>query len=111
MPRPGPRATRHSRGFDPTAPLLRSVDLHGAEAVIVWGYQTAATVTAWRVVKARGAAWRLSATLGRSHDYLLRQVGLSFNVPRRGGWFHWPLTRVVAVTAGTLTGELGPPEA
>src|SRR4030095_2616449 len=98
----GPRVRQPSRGFDPTAPLLRSVDLHGADAVIVWGYQTAATVTAWRVVKARGAAWRLSATLGRSHDYLLRQVGLSFHVPRRGGG-------VPSARMRRLAGPGGPP--
>lgn len=91
--------------------MFDRVALRGATASIVWGYQEAAAVGRWTIVRAdRGRPWTLSADLARSDPYRLRQRPLLFTAPRTGGFFCWPLLdfrvdrdrRVLTATVGPL---------
>jgi hypothetical protein len=99
-------------GFDRYSPLFRGVELRGVEGYINLAYHTAAVVQGWRVSHAYRGPWILTAPIVRADFYLLRQkVGLGFNAPRVGGWWHWPITAIeVGPEARMLTARLGPPE-
>lgn len=83
--------------------------MHGGEASISWAWHTAAVCRSWRIHKIKHGQWALSATFTRVDEFKLHQRPLLFNVPRKGGFWCWP---VVAVTLGpdSLTAQLGPPE-
>ena len=95
--------------------MFHELTLRGQAATIVYGYRTAAALTAWRVArrvdeKTNAWGWTLTATLGPQVDrFQLRQRGLLFTAPRRGGFWLWPV-RTVQVGERTLVAALEPPE-
>lgn len=96
--------------FLATSPLLRRVTLSGAEAVLTWGWHTAAVFRTWRITKdPNRPAWVLHGTVTRADRFKLQQRPLYFNAPRKGGYWCWP---VVAVSLGRddVTAQLGQPE-
>lgn len=92
--------------------LRGSTCLRGPSGSIVWGYRTAATLTAWTVTRDASsgrAAWTLRATIERGSAFELRQKGLHFATPRLGGFFVWEITEPPRVVNNTLTAKLTPP--
>lgn len=90
-------------------PLLRRVRLRGGEGVITWGYHTAAVLRAWTIAKTERERWTLTATMSRADAFMLKQRGLSFNAPRRGGYWQWPIVALTLTPTG-LVATLGQPE-
>lgn len=82
--------------------------LRGLEGALIYGYHTAAVLTAWTISR-RGGQWALSATLTRSHPLYVKQRPLTFNAPRKGGYWSWP---IVALSVGerSIQATLGQPE-
>lgn len=86
------------------------VTLHGLEAKVAWSYRTAAVCRSWTVQRSAQGFWTLSADVTRADPYQLRQQPLRFAIPRRGGWYTWPILTVSLVNT-RLAATLGPPEA
>jgi hypothetical protein len=89
--------------------LFKEIALHGGEATITWGWHTAAVCRDWRILKKEGADWVLTANLSRADAFTLRQRPLLFTVPRKGGFFVWPI-RTLTAGVSQLFATLGPPE-
>ena len=85
------------------------ITLRGAEATIVWGYHTAAVCRTWTIARTPEGGWTLNATLARADAFQLRQRGLKFTAPRKGGFFCWPVLSV-SLGATAVAAILGPPE-
>lgn len=88
--------------------MFGSLTLHGGAASIVWGYQPAVELQAWRILKVEGV-WTLTGTIARVNKFQARQAPLLFTAPRPGGFWAWP---IVALDLGdtNLRAQLGPPE-
>ena len=91
--------------------MFDSLTIHGGAGSLLWGYQVAVELTAWRIVriKAEGGQWMLTATIGRVDKFQARQTPLLFTAPRAGGYWAWP---IAALDLGetSLRAHLGPPE-
>ena len=82
----------------------------GGEATISWAWHTAAVCRTWRIHKSKKSGWSLVATVTRVDPFKLQQRPLLFNVPRKGGYWCWPV-KAVTVMGQQITAALGPMEA
>ena len=89
-----------------TGPGLR---LHGGEATISWAWHTAAVCSSWHMHRHQHG-WTVRAAVTRADAFKLHQRPLLFNVPRKGGYWCWPV-QTVTVEGAHLTAALGPMEA
>ena len=85
------------------------VTLRGVDGEVVWFYHSAAVCRSWTVHRSKQGYWTLSAQLKGADAFTLRQKGLLFKAPRKGGYFVWPVM-THAVVDHTLSATLGPPE-
>lgn len=90
--------------------MFDSLVLRGGEGAIVWSYHTAAVCKTWAVTKGNGGTWALSATVTRADPWKLRQTGLRFTAPRKGGFLTFPVLAVALVDASHVSATLGLPE-
>lgn len=96
--------------------MFNSVTINGPRGAILWGYQDAAVVGAWRIYYHRpdpthDGRWRLAARLTRVDKTLIRGRPLLFTAPRDKGRWCWPLDRdSIQIGDTTLIATLGPPE-
>jgi hypothetical protein len=90
--------------------MFHSITLHGAAASIVWGYQTAVDLRAWRIVRTK-QGWELTATTALVNPRCARKSPLYFTAPRKPGplWC-FPVIGELVITGTSLTAPLGPPE-
>lgn len=89
--------------------MFRQVTITGTEATLVLGFETAAVLGRWSIVKDPKKGWQLAAVLTRADRYRVRQRGLLFTSPRLGGHFCWPV-RDLTITADSVLATLGPLE-
>jgi len=92
--------------------LFSSITLRGIRGRLVWGYRTAAELTAWSISRPEGpdAEWTLTAGIATVDRFQVLQRPLLFYAPRTGGshWC-WPIRRLY-LGDGRLVANLGPPE-
>jgi len=89
--------------------MFRSLQLHGAAATLVWGYQTAADLRGWRIVKDANG-WTLTATLASLNAYASRRTPLYFTAPRDQGRWCFRVAGELVITGTALTVPLADPE-
>lgn len=91
--------------------MFEALELHGAQATLLWGYRDVAGLRRWRIVKGP-QGWTLAATLAHANPFECAQGArykeLLFTAPRDKGRWCFPL---VDVSIGTteLRATLGPP--
>jgi len=92
--------------------VFKTLVVRGPSATIVWGYRTAAVVSAWTVRKdgsTTPAAWTLTGRVGSVSWFELKRTPLLFTAPRKGGFWTWPILEPPTISNGTVTAKLGPP--
>ena len=90
--------------------MFHSLTFHGGEATIAWSYHTAAVCRRWTLRRAAQGRWTLEASLQRADPFRLRQQPLRFAIPRKGGYYCFPVLNVT-LAEKSLTATLGPLEA
>jgi hypothetical protein len=91
--------------------MFDELEAHGGEATISWAWHTAAVFRTWRIHKSKTGPWSLVATATRVDTFKLQQRPLLFNVPRKGGYWCWPVKAVTVLAHNQITAALGPMEA
>jgi hypothetical protein len=90
--------------------LFHDVTLRGRAASLAWGWHTAARVTAWSLTRAKKSpTWVLSARAVELDPFKCRQPDLLFAVPRKGGYWVFPV-QSLTVQGTSITGTLGHPQ-
>lgn len=91
--------------------MFDRITIRGARASIVWGYRTAAALSAWTISK-EGPQWILRATCEGVDRFMVRQTTptLIFTAPRHYGQSCWPIVGDVQLSGMTLVATLGKPE-
>jgi hypothetical protein len=98
--------------------MLTNVRLRGTTGTITYGYQEAAVLRNWTIVRhepdaKHSGSWQLLAVFERVNKFSLRQRPLLFSAKREGltGLWCWPLdTASIQVGDKSLIATLGPPE-
>ena len=80
----------------------------GVVGSLKWGYQIAASLTAWTITK-NPDGWSLTATVVSSNTFWLAQQPLVFVAPHQDGSWRWP-TVALQITGALLSATLGPKE-
>ncbi len=89
--------------------MFKSITLHGQSASLLWGYHTAATLTAWKINRPENStAWTLTATVSKADAFQARQRPLLFTAPREDGRWCWEV-RELHMSERQLTATLGDP--
>jgi hypothetical protein len=90
--------------------------VRGVDARLLWGYSTAAALTAWTVSKPDdGGPWTLAATVVTSNTFALEagqrdpQHPLRFVVVTAKGIWRWPVV-TLQIAGASCTATLGPKE-
>jgi len=100
--------------------------LHGAGdgAAVTWGgYRTAVVLRTWRIGKAAktlsvqggvptigGESWTLNGTLAGKPDlFVAGRTPLILAVPRKGGFWTWPVVGPLTIRDNVVIATLGPP--
>lgn len=90
--------------------MFRELELHGAQATLLWGYRDVAGLRMWRITK--GPTWTLTATLAHANTFECAQGArykeLLFTAPRDKGRWCFPLVDV-SLGSTELRATLGPP--
>lgn len=87
--------------------MANSITFRGVAGSLLWGYRTAATLTAWRIAMEKNA-WKLTATVDRCDAFQARQRPLLFTAPRDKGRWCWEVQEI-HISDKQLTATLGPP--
>jgi hypothetical protein len=87
-----------------------ALELYGPRATLVWGYRPVATLTHWRIIKARN--WVLMATFDAADRWQCLQAAkyreLHLTYPRKGYRSCWEV-RDISLAGSELRAVLGPP--
>jgi hypothetical protein len=103
--------------------MFMRLNMHGGTAEILWGHRKAAVLSHWRVVKRHrtaamvggqvslgGEEWILTGTPARIESFYARQQPLLLAVPRKHGFFMWPIEKIEHLDTKQIRAKLGPPE-
>jgi hypothetical protein len=98
--------------------MLQNVRLRGNTGSITYGYQEAATLRSWTIVRhepdaKHDGSWQLLAVFDQVNKFRLRQRPLLFTAKRDGlkGLWCWPLaTASIQIGDTKLYAMLEPPE-
>jgi hypothetical protein len=91
--------------------MFDALRIHGTAASIVWGYHTAARLSAWSIARVKNE-WTLTATIATAEPFMLRRTSLLFTAPHEGarkGHWAWGIVSV-RIGGRSLVARLGPPE-
>jgi hypothetical protein len=84
--------------------MLRSFTLSGSEAVVRWGYHSAAVLGPWTLT-ADTTGGTVTAKVTTADGFKLAQPDLIFRVPRQTGSWDYPIHSLL-VADGTLTARV-----
>jgi hypothetical protein len=95
--------------------MFDGITFRGADATVVWGYQTAVALKSWAVrkhthPKTRQVSWKMVGTPARIDRVYARQTPLLLAVPRPGGHFLWPVVKIEHLGPSQIRAVLEPPE-
>lgn len=86
------------------------VRIRGVNGSIRWGYQTAATLSAWSIAPIKVAkTFTLTAQAANTDPFKLSQRPLTFSAPVQGQEWRLPILTLEQKDA-TITATLGPPK-
>lgn len=81
---------------------MGSLTIKGRDALIRWGYHTAAALAAYEMT-GTGATATVTAQVVTADDFKLSQQGLTFRIPRQNGP-HWDYAvQSLQIAGGTVT--------
>ena len=87
--------------------MFEKLTIHGEAASLLWGYRTAATLSAWRITKDQ-QQWKLTATVQQMDAFQARQRPLLFSAPHEKGRWCW-MVEELHISERQLTATLGQP--
>jgi hypothetical protein len=88
--------------------MFEKLTIHGEVASLLWGYRTAATLSAWKITKDKEHAWTLTATVQKLDAFQARQRPLLFTAPHEKGRWCW-MVEQIQITDRQVTATLGQP--
>ena len=87
--------------------MFDKLTIHGDQASLLWGYRTAASLTAWRITKEK-QQWKLTATVTKVDPFQARQRPLLFTAQHDKGRWCWEVQEI-HIGDRELRATLGPP--